>query len=99
MPTITGISSVTPANLINTNRTAAPNAASSTATPYDSGNITTWTLPGFPTQKLVNGTQSFSTTQGQVFTDFAQGQIVEAPGTIPSGQQTYSLVAGSPVMD
>jgi hypothetical protein len=90
------ISTVTPANLITTARTAAPNAASSTANPYDSGNITTWQLPGFPTQKLVNGTQSFSTTQGQVFTDFASGQIVEAPGTTPSGQQTYALQAGNP---
>lgn len=98
MPTITGVSSVTPANLINTNRTAAPAAASSTATPYDSGNIVTWQLPGYPTQKLVNGTQSFSTTPGQVFTDFAQGQIVSAPGTT-AGQQTLPLVAGSPVID
>ena len=98
MATITGVSSVTPANLINTSRSAASAAASSTATPYDSGNITTWTLPGYPTQKLVNGTQSFSTQQGQVFTDFAQGQIVSAPGTT-AGQQTYALVEGSPVMD
>lgn len=95
---ITGVSSVLPANAINTSRTAASAAASSTATPYDSGNITTFTLPGFPTQKLVNGTQSFSTQQGQVFGDFAQGQIVEAPGAV-GGQQTYSLQAGSPVMD
>lgn len=95
MATITGISSVTPASLINTARTAAPNAASSTASPSNSSTITTWTLPGFPSQPLVNSTQSFSTTQGQVFTDFAQGQIVEAPGT-QSGQQTYSLQAANP---
>ena len=88
----------TPANLINTSRTAAGAAASSTATPYDSGNIVTWTLPGYPTQKLVNGSQSFSTQQGQNFVDFVSGQIVSAPGTT-AGQQTYALVAGSPVMD
>jgi len=93
---MSNVSTVTPATLITTARTAAPNAASSTANPYDSGSITTWALPSFPTQKLVNGTQSFSTTQGQVFTDFASGQIVEAPGTISSGQQTYSLQAGGP---
>ena len=97
--TITGISSVTPANLINTSRTAAPNAASSTATPYDSGSITTWTLPNFGTQKLVNGTQSFSTTQGQVFGDFASGQIVPMPGVAPAGQNVQSLQSGSPEMD
>jgi hypothetical protein len=90
------VSTVTPANLIPTARTAAGPAASSTANPYDSGNITTWTLPGFPTQKLVNGTQSFSTQQGQVFTDFASGQIVAAPGTISGAPQSYSLQAGNP---
>jgi hypothetical protein len=92
------VSTVLPANLINTSRSAASAAASSTATPYDSGNITTWVLPGYPTQKLVNGTQSFSTTPGQCFTDFASGQIVSAPGTT-AGQQTYSLQAGSPTID
>jgi hypothetical protein len=95
---MSNVSTVLPTNLINTNRTAAPAAASSTATPYDSGNIVTWTLPGYPTQKLVTGTQSFSTTQGQVFTDFASGQIVSAPGTT-AGQQVRSLVSGSPTID
>lgn len=96
--TITGVSSVLPANLINTNRTAAPAAASSTANPNFSTTITTWTLPGYPSQPQVASTQSFSTTPGQVFTDFAQGQIVSAPGTT-AGQQTYSLQAGSPTID
>ena len=95
---ITGVSSVLPANLINTSRTAASAAASSTATPYDSGNIITFSLPGFPTQKLVSGTQSFSTQSGQVFGDFAQGQVVPAPGAI-TGQQTQSLQSGTPEMD
>jgi hypothetical protein len=90
---------VTPANLINTARTPAPAAASSTANPNFPTGIVTWTLPGFPAQPQVASVQSFSTTQGQVFTDFASGQIVEAPGTTPSGQQTYALVAGSPTVD
>lgn len=89
----------TPANIITTARTAAPNAASSTATPYDSGNIVTWTLPGFPTQKLVNGTQSFSTTQGQIFSDFNSGTLVPMPSQLPTGPATYALVEGSPVID
>lgn len=89
------VSTVTPATLVSTARTAAPNAASSTASPSNSSTITTWTLPGFPSQPLVNSTQSFSTTQGQVFTDMASGQIVETGGA-QSGQQTYSLQAGSP---
>ena len=96
--TITGISSVTPANLINTSRTAAPNAASSTASPNFPSTVTTWVLPGYPSQPQVNSTQSFSTTQGQVFGDFASGQVVSAPGTT-AGQQTLALVAGSPVID
>lgn len=91
-------STVTPGNLINTSRTAASAAASSTATPYDSGNIVTWVLPGFPTQKLVRGTQSYSTKPGEVFTDFASGQIVSAPGTT-SGQQVQSLQSGNPTID
>lgn len=95
MATITGVSSVTPANLINTARSASGFAASSTASPSNPTTIITWTLPGYPNQPLVNSSQSFSTTQGQVFTDFAQGQIVEAPGA-QSGQQTYSLQAGTP---
>jgi hypothetical protein len=93
------VSTVLPANIIPTSRTAAPNAASSTATPYDSGNIVTWTLPGFPTQKLVSGTQSFSTTQGQVFTDFASGVLVPMPAQLPTGPATYSTQAGSPEME
>lgn len=93
---MSNVSTVTPANLITTARTAAPNAASSTANPNFNQNIIVWSLPGFPVTPQVNSTQSFSTTQGQVFTDFASGQIVEAPGTISSGQQTYALVAGTP---
>lgn len=89
----------TPANIITTSRTAASAAASSTASPYDSGNIVTWTLPGFPTQKLVNGTQSFSTQQGQIFSDFNSGVLVPMPGQTPTGPATYALVEGSPVMD
>jgi hypothetical protein len=99
MATITGVSSVTPAQIIKTSRTAASAAASSTATPYDSGNIVTWTLPNFPTQKLVSGTQSFSTKAGEVFTDFAQGQIVTPAGDTTNSPLVYSLQAGSPEMD
>lgn len=93
------VSTVTPANLINTNRTAAANSASSTATPYDSGNIVTWSLPGQTANKLVNGTQSFSTQSGQVFTDFASGTIVPMPAQLPAGQSTFALVEGTPTMD
>ncbi len=89
----------TPANIISTSRTAAPNAASSTATPYDSGNITTWVLPNFGTQKLVNGGQSFSTTPGQIFADFNSGVLVPMPGVAPAGQNVKSLQSGSPEMD
>jgi len=92
------ISVVTPANLINTARTAAPNAASSTANPNFNQNITTWSLPGVPVTPLWQTSQSFSTTPGQVFTDFASGQIV-APGVdvvTPVTQQTYALVEGTP---
>jgi hypothetical protein len=96
MSTITGISSVTPAQVIKTARTAATAAASSTATPYDSGNITTWQLPGFPTQKLVNGSQSFSTKAGEVFTDFAQGLVVTPSTDVNGSTLTYSLQAGTP---
>jgi hypothetical protein len=92
---MSNVSTVTPASLINTARTASGFAASSTASPNNSSTITTWQLPGFPSQPLVNSTQSFSTTQGQVFTDFASGQIVETGGA-QSGQQTYSLQAGNP---
>lgn len=81
---------VTPANLIGTARTAASAAASSTATPYDSGNITTWQLPGTPTTKLVQGTQGFSTQQGQVFADFFSGNI--------QAYQQYELQLGTPII-
>lgn len=93
---MSNVSTVLPAQIIPTARTAAPAAASSTATPYDSGNITTWQLPGFPTQKLVNGTQSFSTKPGEVFTDFASGVLVPMPGQLPTGPATYSTQAGTP---
>lgn len=93
---MSNISTVLPANVIPTARTAATAAASSTANPYDSGSIVTWTLPGFPTQKLVTGTQSFSTKKGEVFTDFASGQIVAAPGAISGAPQSYSTQAGTP---
>lgn len=68
-------SSVTPASLIATSRTAASAAASSTASPNNSSTITTWTLPGQSAQPLVRSTQSFSTKPGEVFTDFASGNI------------------------
>jgi hypothetical protein len=91
-------STVTPANLINTARTANTKAASSTANPNFSATITTWTLPGYPSQPQVQSTQSFSTLPGQTFTDFASGQVTSPPGTT-SGQQTYSLPAGTPGID
>jgi hypothetical protein len=81
------VSTVTPANIISTARTAASAAASSTATPYDSGNITTWALPGKTAQKLVDGTQSFSTQPGQVFTDFASANILATSTTLLSTQE------------
>jgi hypothetical protein len=93
---MSNVSTVLPANIIKTARTAATAAASSTATPYDSGNIITFSLPGFPTQKLVNGSQSFSTQQGQVFTDFASGQVVTASTDVSGSTLTYSLQAGTP---
>lgn len=96
---MSNVSTVLPANIISTSRTAAPAAASSTATPYDSGNITTWTLPNFPTQKLVSGTQSFSTKPGEVFTDFASAVLVPMPGVAPAGQNVKSLQSGSPTID
>ena len=96
---MSNVSTVTPAQVIKTSRSAAPNSASSTATPYDSGNIITWSLPNTPVTKLVNGTQSFSTTQGQVFTDFASGQIVTPAGDITNSPLVYALQEGSPVID
>jgi len=82
------VSTVTPANVITTARTAAGAAASSTAKPYDSGNITVWQLPGHPTTKLVDGTQRFSTQQGQVFADFATGNV--------QAGADYALQQGTP---
>jgi hypothetical protein len=90
------VSTVLPANVIKTARTAATAAASSTATPYDSGNIITWSLPNTPVTKLVNGSQSFSTQQGQVFTDFASGQIVTPSTDITGSTTAYSIVEGTP---
>lgn len=95
---MSNVSTVTPAALLNTSRTAAPAAASSTANPAFPATVTTWALPGYPSQPQVASTQSFSTTPGQVFVDFASGQIVSAPGTT-AGQQTYSTQAGSPTVD
>ena len=93
---MSNVSTVTPANVIPTARTAASAAASSTASPNNSATITTWTLPGFPSQPLVQSTQSFSTKPGEVFTDFASGQIVAAPGAISGAPQSYSTQAGTP---
>lgn len=90
------VSTVLPANVIKTARTAASAAASSTATPYDSGNIITWSLPGTPVTKLVNGSQSFSTKPGEVFTDFASGLIVAPGKDINGSTQGYSLLEGTP---
>jgi NAD/NADP transhydrogenase alpha subunit len=82
------VSLVSPANLIATSRTAAAAAASSTATPVFPSTITTWTLPGQAAQPLVKSTQSFSTKQGEVFTDFASGNI--------QGGSQRSLQSGTP---
>jgi hypothetical protein len=93
---MSNVSTVLPANVIKTARSAASAAASSTATPYDSGNIIVWSLPGTPVTKLVNGSQSFSTQQGQVFTDFASGLIVAPGNDINGSTQAYALVEGTP---
>jgi hypothetical protein len=87
-----------PANFITTPRTANPARASSTATPNFPLTITTFSLPGFPSQPLVASAQSYSTLPGEIFPDFVSGQVVEAPGTV-GGQQTFPLVAGAPTMD
>ena len=84
------VSTVTPANIISTSRTAATAAASSTASPYDSGTITTWVLPNKTAQKLVDGTQSYSTKKGEVFADFCTSNIL-ASSTI-----TLSTQEGTP---
>lgn len=81
------VSTVTPANIISTSRTAATNAASSTANPYDSGNIVTWALPNKTAQKLVDGTQSYSTLKGEVFADFASSNILASSTTALSMQE------------
>jgi type VI secretion system secreted protein VgrG len=88
-----------PANFINTPRTPNPASASSTATPNFPLTITTWSLPGFPSQPQVASAQSYSTLPGQIFPDFVSGQVVEAPGTLPSGQQILALQAGAPAID
>lgn len=93
---MSNVSTVLPANLINTARTANPAAASSTASPNNSSTIVTWTLPGRPSQPLVQSSQSFSTKPGEVFTDFASGTIVPMPAQLPAGQSTYALVQGTP---
>lgn len=84
------VSAVTPANLIATSRTAAPNKATSTASPNFSATVVTWTLPGQAAQPLVNSTQGFSTKSGEVFTDFASGNI--------QGGKQRSLQSGSPTV-
>lgn len=93
------VSTVTPAQIIPTARTAAPNAASSTANPNFPSTVVTWTLPGFPSQPQVQSTQSFSTTKGEVFSDFVSGTLVPMPGQLPTGPATYALVEGSPSID
>ena len=96
MATITGVSSVTPAALIPTVRTAAPNAASSTANPNFNSSIIVWSLPNTPITPQVQSAQSYSTMQGQVFTDFAQGQIVTPAGDITGSPLGYATVEGTP---
>lgn len=82
------VSAVTPAQTIATSRTAASAAASSTASPNNSSTIVTWQLPGVPSTPLVNSTQSFSTKKGEVFTDFASGNL--------QGGTHRSLQSGTP---
>ena len=84
------VSTVLPTNLITTARTAATAAASSTASPNNSSTIVTWQLPGAPSTPLVNSTQSFSTKKGEVFSDFASGNI--------QGAAHYSLQSGTPTV-
>lgn len=81
------VSTVTPANILSTSRTAATAAASSTANPYDSGNIVTWSLPTKTAQKLVDGTQSYSTAKGEVFDDFFADNILASSTTTLSTQE------------
>jgi len=84
------VSTVTPAQTIPTARTAATASASSTANPNFSATITTWALPGQSSQPLVNSTQSFSTKKGEVFADFATGNVL--------GGALRSLQSGSPTV-
>lgn len=84
------VSAVTPAQTIATSRTAASAAASSTASPNFNQNITTWTLPGQAAQPLWRTTQGYSTKQGEVFTDFASGNL--------QGGTHRSLQSGNPTI-
>lgn len=90
------VSTVLPAALIPTVRTAAPAAASSTANPNNNPNIITWSLPNTPVTPLVQSAQSFSTTPGQVFTDFASGQIVTPAGDITNSPLGFATQEGTP---
>jgi len=89
-------STVIPAAIITTTRTAAPNAASSTASPAYAPGIITWSLPNTPITPQVQSQQSYSTTPGQVFTDFASGVLVPMPGALPAGPTTYAIQEGGP---
>ena len=84
----------TPANIISTGRTAVTAAPTSPAKPYDSGTIITWCLPHKIPQKLVDGTQSYSTKKGEVFTDFVSGNIVAESTTLLSLQEEGNSQSG-----
>ncbi len=86
----------TPAALIPTARTAATNAASSTASPNNNLSIITWSLPNTPVTPQVQSTQSFSTLPGQVFADFNSGQIVTPAGDITNSPLGYATQEGVP---
>jgi hypothetical protein len=86
----------TPAALIPTARTAAPNAASSTANPNNNPNIIVWSLPNTPITPQVQSSQSFSTIPGQIFSDFNSGQIVTPAGDITNSPLGYALQEGTP---
>ncbi len=86
----------TPAALIPTVRTAAPNAASSTASPAYAPNVIVWSLPNTPVTPQVQSQQSYSTLSGQIFSDFASGQIVTPAGDITISPLGYSTLEGSP---
>ena len=93
---MSNVSTVTPAALIPTVRTAAPNAASSTASPAYAPNIIVWSLPNTPVTPQVQSQQSYSTTPGQIFQDFNSGQIVTPSNDITSSPLGYALVEGTP---